>query len=217
MLAGYSGEILGKSGRGTDWIENVVDFMRLIRSRGVSMQNNVLPEKLDRTVIYESDWVSLYSDRVKMPDGRIFNTYHKLHYPHESVSVVIVNEKNEILMIQSKRYVTSRLEWEIPAGRIEHNETPEDAARRECLEETGCTLKDLKYLCCHNPSNGMSDLKIHVFGATVATESMEIDTNEVQAKKWVSKECVMDMLRNNDTQCGVSILALLYAIQFYMD
>ena len=125
-------------------------------------------------------------------------------------------KKNEILMIQSKRYVTSRLEWEIPAGRIEKNEEPEDAARRECLEETGCTLKDLKYLCCHNPSNGMSDLKLHVFGAKVATESTEIDTNEVNAKKWISKDNVIEILRNNDTQCGVSILALLYAIQFYI-
>ena len=180
------------------------------------MYNNILPEKLDRKVIYESDWVSLYSDKVKMPDGRIFDTYHKLHYPHESVCVVIVNEKNEILMIQSKRYVTSRLEWEIPAGRIEKNEKPEEAARRECLEETGCTLKDLKYLCCHNPSNGMSDLKLHVFGAKVATESTEIDTNEVNAKKWISKDNVIEILRNNDTQCGVSMLALLYAIQFYI-
>ena len=180
------------------------------------MSNNILPEMLERNVIYESDWVSLYSDKVKMPDGRIFNTYHKLHYPHESVCVVIVNEKNEILMIQSKRYVTSRLEWEIPAGRIEKNEKLEEAARRECLEETGCTLKDLKYLCCHNPSNGMSDLKLHVFGAKVDTEAAEIDTNEVNIKKWISKDNVIELLKNNDTQCGISMLALLYAIQFYI-
>lgn len=57
------------------------------------MYNNILPEMLDRKIIYESDWVSLYSDKVKMPDGRIFDTYHKLHYSHESVCVVIVNEK----------------------------------------------------------------------------------------------------------------------------
>lgn len=112
------------------------------------MRNPVFPERLNRTVIYESDWVSFYADQVKMPDGRIIDSYHKLHYPHESVSVVILNEKDEILMIQSKRYVTSRLEWEVPAGRIENNESPEDAARRECLEETGCTLKNLTYLCC---------------------------------------------------------------------
>lgn len=180
------------------------------------MSKNNFPERLDRKVIYESDWVSLYADKVQMPDGRIFNTYHKLHYPHESVCVVIVNEKDEIMMIQSKRYITSRLEWEIPAGRIESNESPENAAMRECLEETGCTLKDLTYLCCHNPSNGMSDLKLHVFGAKVDTEAMEIDENEVNAKKWIPKDEVLKMLKNNETQCGVSMLALLYAIQFYI-
>lgn len=180
------------------------------------MSNNILPEMLNRTVIYESDWVSLYSDKVKMPDGRIFDTYHKLHYPHESVSVVIINEKDEILMIQSKRYVTSRLEWEVPAGRIENSESPENAARRECLEETGCTLKDLTYLCCHNPSNGMSDLKLHVFGAKVDTETSKIDENEVNAKQWIAKDKVLDMLKTNETHCGVSMLALLYAIQFYI-
>lgn len=180
------------------------------------MSYNIMPERIDRKLIYESDWITLYSDKVKMPDGQIINTYHKLHYPYESVSIVIVNEKNEILMIQSKRYATSRLEWEIPAGRIENDESPENAARRECLEETGCTLKDLTYLCCHNPSNGMSDLKLHVFGARVDSESTEVDENEVNAKKWLSKDKVLNMLKNNETQCGVSMLALLYAIQFYI-
>lgn len=180
------------------------------------MNNNSMPVMLERKVIYESDWVALYSDKVKMPDGRVFHSYHKLHYPHESISVVMINEKNEIMMIQSKRYITARLEWEIPAGRIEEGETPEEAARRECLEETGCSLKDLKYLCCYNPNNGMSDLKVHLFMAKVETEISDIDENEVNAKQWVSKEKVLEILKENRSQCGVSMLGLLYVIQFYM-
>lgn len=173
-----------------------------------------MPVMLERKVIYEGDWVALCADKVKMPDGRIIKSYHKLHYPHESISVVIINERDEIMMIQSKRYVTSRLEWEIPAGRIEENETPEDAAKRECLEETGCILKDLNYLCCYNPSNGMSDLKIHLFMARVETETSDIDENEVNAKQWVPKEEVLEILKNNRSQCGISMLGLLYTIQF---
>lgn len=187
--------------------------IKKLRPLKVSMIDT-MPVMLERKVIYESDWVALYADKVRMPDGRIFDSYHKLHYPHESVSVVIVNEKDEIMMIQSKRYITSRLEWEIPAGRIEGNETPEAAARRECMEETGCILKDLNYLCCYNPSNGMSDLKIHLFMARVETETSDIDENEVNAKRWVSKEEVLDILKNNRSQCGISMLGLLYAIQF---
>lgn len=178
------------------------------------MNNSILPERLHRKIIYESDWVSLYSDKVQMPNGQIINSYHKIHYPQESVSVVIINDRDEILMIQSKRYVTSRLEWEVPAGWIDSGESPENAAKRECLEETGCTIKDLTYLCCFNPNNGMSDLKVHIFGAKVAAESLEIDKNEVNAKEWIPKEKVLNMIKKNEIQCGVSMLSLLYAIQF---
>lgn len=174
------------------------------------------PQRLDRKVVYESDWVSLYLDKVKMPSGYVIESYHQLHYPHHSVAVVIVNEKDEIMMIQSKRYTTKRLEWEIPAGRVEENESPEVAARRECMEEAGCKLKDLTYLCCQNPSNGMSDLTIHVFGARVDVEDMHFDEEEVQKKCWMTKKQVLDMLKTNQTQCGVSMLGLLYAMQFYV-
>ena len=34
-----------------------------------------------------------------------------------------------VILVQSKRYIASKLEWEIPAGRIEKNETPEEAAK----------------------------------------------------------------------------------------
>lgn len=79
----------------------------------------MLPERLKRRVIYESDWIDLYADTVRMPDGSIIEPYHVLHYPHNSVSVVIYNNKDEILMLRSKRYTAGGLEWEIPAGRVE--------------------------------------------------------------------------------------------------
>lgn len=179
-------------------------------------EEHSFPQRMGRKIVYESDWVSLYLDKVKMPSGYVIESYHQLHYPHHSVAVVIVNEKDEIMMIHSKRYTTQRLEWEIPAGRVEENELPENAARRECMEETGCMLKDLTYLCCQNPSNGISDLKIHVFGARVDTENMHFDEDEVQKKRWIPKEQVLDMLKTNQIQCGVSMLGLLYAMQFYI-
>ena len=75
-------------------------------------------------------------------------------------------------------------------------------------------MKDLNYLCCYNPNNGMSDLKMHLFMARVETETSDIDENEVNAKRWVSKEEVLEILKNNRSQCGISMLGLLYTIQF---
>lgn len=175
----------------------------------------MMPERLSTQTIYESDWISLYADKVKMPEGYIIDTYHRLHYPHESVCVVIYNDQDEILMIQSKRYITGRLEWEIPAGRVEDGESPVDAAKRECLEETGCILEKPVYLCSQYPNNGMSDLRIHIFAARVQAEESAWDENEVNCKKWVKRHDMMDMMKNGEITCGVSMLSLLYAEFFY--
>lgn len=168
--------------------------------------------RLARRPVYESDWVCLYLDTVRLPNGEVIDGYHQLHYPHESVSIVITNERGDILLTHNRRYTTGRLEWEVPAGRVETGESPESAARRECLEETGCSLKELRYLCWHNPSNGMSDLKMHIFAARVDAERAIQDTNEIESKRWFAPEKVKDMLRQGEIRCGVSMLALLYAM-----
>jgi len=175
----------------------------------------LLPERLERTVIYESDFVCLYTDEVRLPSGAIIEKYHQIHYPREAVCVVLLNANDEVLLIQNRRYTVGRMEWEIPAGRIERGESMEEAARRECLEEAGCSLKDLRYLCSYNPANGMSDCVCHCFAARVDAEAAQTDTDEVASKRWLSRKSVLDMLEHNATKDGVSILGLLYAFQFY--
>ena len=174
-----------------------------------------LPERLDRTVLYESDYVCLYADKVRLSSGHVIEKYHQIHYPKEAVSIVIFNEKDEILMIREKRYTVGRLEWEIPAGKVEDGERIEDAARREAMEESGCTLKDLKFLCSQNPANGMSDCVCHVFAARAAFEGNIEDTDEVAGKAWMPIPEVRKLLRENKTKDGVSILAILFALEFY--
>lgn len=180
------------------------------------MDKTAMPERLERTTIYESDYVCLYADRVRMPGGFVIEKYHQIHYPKEAVCVVIFNEKDEILMIRERRYTVGRLEWEIPAGKMEPGENMEEAARREAMEETGCTLKDLAFLCSQNPANGMSDALCHVFAARVDTEGAIRDTDEVADKVWMPVGQVKELLRENRTRDGVSILAILFALEFYL-
>ena len=96
-----------------------------------------MPERLERTTIYESEHVCLYTDKVRLASGCIIEKYHQIHYPKEAVAIVIFNEKNDILFIHNRRYTVGHLEWEIPAGKIEDGEEMEMAARREAKEETG--------------------------------------------------------------------------------
>lgn len=174
-----------------------------------------MPECLKRTIIYESEHVCLYTDQVRLPSGYIIEKYHQIHYPKEAVAIVIFNEQNDILFIHNRRYTVGHLEWEIPAGKIEIGEIKEVAAAREAKEETGCELRDLKFLCSQNPANGMSDAIVHVFAARVSAETRILDIDEVSSKKWFTKDEYLELLRTNGTKDGVSMLAVLYALQFY--
>ena len=174
-----------------------------------------MPKRLERTTIYESDFVCLYTDRVALPSGEIIENYHQIHYPRKAVSIVIFDEKDNILFIHNRRYTVGRLEWEIPAGRIEDGESLEDAARREAMEETGCTLKDLKFLGSQNPTKGMSDCTCHVFAAKVDSESSIKDVDEVAYKERMPVSKVKELLKENKTKDGISILAILFALEFY--
>ncbi|ESO13183.1 hypothetical protein HELRODRAFT_159814 [Helobdella robusta] len=63
------------------------------------------------------------------------------------VAGAIFNENDEILLMQEAKQ-SCYGKWYIPAGRMEANETIEDAVRREVLEETGimCSPSSLSYV-----------------------------------------------------------------------
>lgn len=52
-------------------------------------------------------------------------------------NIIPITENNEILLIEQYRQGIDKITIEIPGGLIESNELPIEAARRECIEETG--------------------------------------------------------------------------------
>ena len=60
--------------------------------------------------------------------------------PSQIAIAVILND-DEVLIGQRPDGVALAGLWEFPGGKIEPGETPEDAACRECLEETGLAVE----------------------------------------------------------------------------
>ena len=68
------------------------------------------------------------------------------------VRVIIQNEKGELLTIFQKKWNC----WVFPGGKIEENETPEEAAKREVWEETNLIIEDLEIVGEQDFSNNKS-------------------------------------------------------------
>jgi ADP-ribose pyrophosphatase len=170
--------------------------------------------RLGRDVIYQSPWVNLYADKVKLPQGQIIERFHLLDFEKECVAAVVQSDSGEILMVEVLRYVSDSVEWEVPAGMIDKGEEILPAAQREVREESGYETTDVRHLCSFNPENGMSNRTFHVAHCRATGEPGDFDGNEIQAVYWKSIEEVRAMIRNQQIRDGFSLTALLF---FLMD
>ena len=74
-----------------------------------------------------------------MYNPRYGNNRNVMQRPNFRVSVIIVNEKEEILLVQHKK--ANRYYWVLPGGRIEYGESFQDCAVRELKEETNLDIR----------------------------------------------------------------------------
>lgn len=59
------------------------------------------------------------------------------------VAAIIENENNEILCALRSPKMTIPNQWEFPGGKVEENESLQDAIEREVQEELNCNIKAL--------------------------------------------------------------------------
>ena len=168
---------------------------------------------LARRTIYDSDWVGLQHIDVQLPDGEILRGMHLVTFRHQAAAVVPIADDGRILLVDHYRVQTDTRDWEIPAGRIEKDESPEQCVVRELLEETGHCAASFEYLGRYHPSNGSSNQVFHVFIARGVTRVSRIqDTNEVMGLRWFTPQEVREMVARNEIFDGLSLTGLTWAI-----
>ena len=173
------------------------------------------PKRLSRTVIYENPWVNLYVDKVQFPDGRIIEEHHLLDFEKEAVAVLVENAEGRVLMVHVYRYTTDTIEWEIPAGTVEEDESTLEAARREVWEESGYETKDHELIYTYHPMNGISNKVFHIARCRPTGKTGNFDRNEVKEVKWVSRQEIQTMITEQVVRDGFSLPALLLYLVGY--
>ena len=175
------------------------------------------PKRLSREAIYKCRWVNLYVDRVLLPNGRVIDQYHVIEFNNDAVGAVVENEENELLFVNAYRYPINCIDWEIPTGRMEDRESPEEGARREILEESGYETSGHQLLYTFHPINGISNETFHVVKCKAGDCVRSFDTDEVAGVKWVSKEKARRMIIDREITDGFTLTALLLVLGDWSD
>jgi ADP-ribose pyrophosphatase len=96
------------------------------------------PWKLrSRETIFENPpWIRAERHEIELPDGKIIPDWVWIDTP-DFVNVLAITEHNEVLCFLQNKYAIEGLSYAPVGGYINAHELPEQAAKRELLEETG--------------------------------------------------------------------------------
>lgn len=111
-------------------------------------------------IVYSNRWFTINERHYSAQDEPYF-VLNTLDY----VSIFARTTNQQVLLVRQYRPVIQEYTLEIPSGHVEHNKTPEDAARQELLEETGYIADRVDFLGVRASDTGRLGNRIWYFFA----------------------------------------------------
>ena len=115
------------------------------------------------------------------------------------VVLPVTKDGNFVLIVQPRVFTEKGVTVEIPAGYIDEGETPEQAAMRELIEETGYTPEKLVYLTSYYQDQGCSATYNHAYLALGCKKVSEqkLDHDEYIRFIEVNREEFEEIIKQN--------------------
>ncbi len=144
-------------------------------------------------------WLALSVQQVRVPDGRVIDDFYQLALPDFTL-VFAETTSGEIIMIRQYKHGAKRTSLTLPGGLVEKGEDPEEAAKRELLEETGYQAESWQSLGSYVVNGNLGCGKGHFFMAAGAKpvqepESGDLETMEI---KLLSRGQLWEALRSGE-------------------
>jgi ADP-ribose pyrophosphatase len=134
----------------------------------------------------------------------------------ETCAVLPVTEDGQAILITQYRAPLKREILEIPAGKIDPGETPEEAAVRELREEIKMETKRLIKIGSFFLTPGYSTEKIHIYiGLDLSENALPHDFGEDIKIKKVPLSVLKEKLKKGEIEDAKTAIALFYYFHIF--
>ena len=157
-------------------------------------------------------------DKVRFPDG---SEAEMDIIRHSGASAIVPfmsdpeGDDPQLLLLRQFRYAAGGYIYEVPAGRLDGDESPRECAVRELKEETGCTADAMAPLFTMFTTPGFTDEKIHVFMATGLSHGASArEADEFVDVVIMSLAEALELIRVGEIMDAKTALSILYVAGF---
>ena len=121
-----------------------------------------MEKEIQRTLIYDGKIMQVTREEVELENGE--HAYREVVYHHGGVCILAVKDP-QIILVKQFRYPNRIQTIEVPAGKLEKDEDPQDCAFRELEEETNNRARDMKFIMKVLPSPGYTSEWLYLYEA----------------------------------------------------
>ena len=168
---------------------------------------NFEEKTLNSKVVYEGKVVTVLKDDVEVADGH--KSFREVILHSGGVVIAALKDSDTILLVKQYRYPLKHVNLELPAGKLEIGEDPNEACKRELEEETGYRAKVWKSLGYINTTPGICTEKLYLYLARdLEFVGEHPDEGEILKCCEYNLKDVFDMIQNGEINDAKTIRAL---------
>ena len=116
--------------------------------------------------------------------ARVMSLMFKLGPKKDRVRVIIYRDDGNVLLVKNR---FSCQKWALPGGGVNRDESYEQVAAREVLEEVGLKIDNLRYLGKVNSHESYAKFSVRVFTAYASTQDIKCNF-EIMETRWLNRE-----------------------------
>ena len=161
-------------------------------------------------IVFQGKLLDVRIDKVILPNGDN-GVREWINHPG-AVCCIPILPSGKIALIRQYRYSVRKMMIELPAGKLDKNETPENCAIRELEEEIGYKANKVTFLTNIHPAIGFANEKMWIYYAEdLEKTNQKLDSDEFIEIIPTKLEDALKMVWNGSITDVKTMIGLIWA------